>query len=149
LKKARVIKELNTVNEPKDIQKRENSVQRSEAKPEAKRKPKRPRVSQRKELAVVTFGMVAAITSFGGLLAANQAQSEQAAGTVPAAQVSSPDLGSEEAQSTDTAPTAQASSPAPGSPSSKQPPKDEAPVYSPAPQEDAPAKAPHAQSQGS
>ena len=116
------------MNEPKDIQKRENSVQRSEAKPEPKRKPKRPRVSQRKELAVVTIGMVAAITSFGGLLAANQAQADQ---------------------STDAAPTAQASSPTPGSPSSEQPPKDEAPAYSPAPQEDAPAKAPHAQSQGS
>jgi hypothetical protein len=128
LKKARVIKELNTVNEPKDIEKRENSVQRSEAKPEAKRKPKRPRVSQRKELAVVTIGMVAATTSFGGLLAANQAQADQ---------------------STDTAPTAQASSLAPGSPSSEQPSKDEAPAYSPAPQEDVPAKSSHAKSHGS
>jgi hypothetical protein len=149
LEESKSNKGVKPVNEPKDIKNRENNVHHSEAKPEAKRKPKRPRVSQRKELAVVTFGMVAAITSFGGLLAANQAQSEQAADTVPAAQVSSTDLGSEEAQATDTAPTAQASSPTPGSPSSEQPPKNEAPAYSPAPQEDAPTKAPHAQSQGS
>jgi hypothetical protein len=126
------MKESNTVNEPNDIQNTENSSQHSETEPEAKRKPpkKRPRVSQRKELAVVTIGMVAAITSFGGLLAGHQAQAEQsAADTAPAAQVSSPD---------------------PGSSSSGQPSKDdEAPAYSPAPQDNAPAKASHAQSQGS
>ena len=127
------MKESNPVNEPNDIQNLESSSQHSdETKPEAKRKPpkKRSRVSQRKELAVVTIGMVAAITSFGGLLAGHQAQADESTNTAPPAQVSSPD---------------------PGASSSEQQPSkdDEAPAYSPGPQDNAPAKASHAQSQGS
>ncbi|MDQ3910551.1 MAG: hypothetical protein M3305_01950 [Actinomycetota bacterium] len=126
------MKESNTVNEPNDIQNSESSSQLSdETEPEAKRKPpkKRSRVSQRKELAVVTIGMVA-ITSFGGLLAGHQAQADESTNTAPPAQVSSPD---------------------PGASSSEQQPSkdDEAPAYSPGPQDNAPAKASHAQSQGS
>ena len=111
------------MNEPKDIEKKENGAGRSEQKPKPK---KRPRVSQRKELAVVSIGMVAAITSFGGLLAGHQAKAEQAASTTPAAQVSSTTPGSSSGQSSN----------------------QQAPAYSSATQ-GSPAKASHSTSQGS
>jgi hypothetical protein len=95
---------------------------------EATRKPKRPRVSQRKELAVVTLGMVAAIASFGGLLAGSQAQASPPADTTPAAQESSTTPGSQ----------------SPAEDSSK----GQAPAYAPA-TDGASGKASHAQSQGS
>jgi cytoskeletal protein RodZ len=134
------------MNEPKDIEKRENGAGRSEA----ERKPKkRPRVSQRKELAVVTVGMIATIASFGGLLAGHQAQADQPANETPAAQSSSPTPGSSSSgQSSNEQATAQVPSDAPDSSSSYQPTKQQAPTYSPATQS-APAQAPHAQSQGS
>lgn len=103
-------------------------MERSARDSEATRKPKkRPRVSQRKELAVVTVGMVAAIASFGGLLAGNQAQANPPADTTPAAQVSSPTPGSQ--------PTSDSS-------------KGQAPAYSPA-TPGASGKASHTQSKGS
>ena len=108
-----------------------NTTKQVESSPgpsEATRKPKRPRVSQRKELAVVTVGMVAAIASFGGLLAGTQAHANPPADTTPAAQVSSPTPGSQ----------------SPSEDSSK----GQAPAYSSATQ-GAPGKPSHAQSQGS
>jgi hypothetical protein len=113
------------VNEKNTIKQVESSAGPSEA----TRKPKkRPRVSQRKELAVVTVGMVAAIASFGGLLAGNQAQASPPADTTPAAQESSTTSGSQ----------------SPSEDSSK----GQAPAYSPA-THGASGKASHAQSQGS
>ena len=113
------------MNEKNTIKQVESSTGTSEA----TRNPKRPRVSQRKELAVVTVGMVAAIASFGGLFAGNQAQANPPADT--------------------TTPAAQASSPTPGSqPPSEDSSKGQAPAYSPA-TDGASGKASHAQSQGS
>jgi cytoskeletal protein RodZ len=135
------------VNKPKDIEKMENGAGRSEA----ERKPKkRLRVSQRKELAVVTVGMVATIASFGGLLAGYQAQAEQPANETPPAQSSSTTPGSSSSgqSSNEQASAAQVTSDAPDSSSSGQPSKQQAPAYSPATQS-VPAQAPHAQSQGS
>ena len=103
-------------------------MERSAGRSEATRKPKRPRVSQRKELAVVTVGMVAALASFGGLLAGHQAQASSHADTTPAAQVSS--------ATPDSQPPAGHSS------------KGQAPAYSPA-TPGASGKASHAQSKGS
>jgi hypothetical protein len=104
-------------------------MERSAGDSEATRKPKkRPRVSQRKELAVVSVGMVAAIASFGGLLAGNQAQANTHADTTPAAQVSSQTPGSQ--------------------PPSGQSSKGQEPAYSPA-THGASGKASHAQSKGS
>jgi len=124
--KSNSSKDWSTVSE-QNVDKKENSPQHYEA----KRKPKRQRVPQRKELAVVTVGMIAAITSFGGLLAGNQAHATQAADATPPAQVSSATPGSSSEQS----PKEQASA-------------EQAPAYSPATQ-DAPVHTPHAQSQGS
>ena len=112
------------MNEKNTIKQVESSTGTSEA----TRNPKRPRVSQCKELAVVTVGMVAAIASFGGLLAGNQAQANPPADTTPAAQTSSPTPGSQ----------------SPSEDSSK----GQAPAYSPA-TDGASGKASHAQSQGS
>jgi hypothetical protein len=112
------------VNEKNTTKQTESSAGHSEA----TRKPKRPRVSQRKELAVVTVGMVAAIASFGGLLAGNQAQASPPADTTPAAQASSVTPGSQ--------------------PPSGHSSKGQAPAYSPA-THGASGKASHAQSQGS
>ena len=95
---------------------------------EVTRKPKRPRVSQRKELAVVTVGMVAAIASFGGLLAGPQAQASSPPATTPAAQVASATPGSQ--------------------PPSDHSSKGQAPAYSPATHGGS-GKASHAQSKGS
>ena len=103
-------------------------VENSAGPSEATRKPKRARVSQRKELAVVTVGMVAAIASFGGLLAGNQAQASPPADTTPAAQVSSATPGSQS--------------------SSGHSSKGQSPAYSSA-TPGASGKASHAQSQGS
>ena len=104
-------------------------MERSAGDSEATRKPKKhPRVSQRKELAVVTVGMVAAIASFGGLLASNQAQATTHDNTTPAAQVSSATPGSQS--------------------SSGHSSKGQSPAYSSA-TPGASGKASHAQSQGS
>ena len=114
------------MNEKNTTKQMKSSAGHSEATPKPK---KRPRVSQRKELAVVTVGMVAAIASFGGLLAGNQAQANPPADT--------------------TSPAAQVSSPTPGSQSpSEDSSKGQAPAYSSATQ-GAQGKASHAQSQGS
>jgi hypothetical protein len=102
-----------------------NAAGSSDATPKPK---KRPRVSQRKELAVVTVGMVAAIASFGGLLAGNQAQASPPADTTSAAQVWSQTPGSQ--------------------PYSEHSSKGQAPAYSSA-TPGASGKASHAQSQGS
>ena len=107
---------------------------------EATRKPKRPRVSQRKELAVVTVGMVAAIASLGGLLAGNQAQANPPADTTtPAAQESSPTPGSQQPSEVQ---------PSEVQPSEVQPPEVQTPAYSPA-TDSASGNTSHAQSQGS
>ena len=113
------------MNEKNTTKQMKSSAGHSEATPKPK---KRPRVSQRKELAVVTVGMVAAIASFGGLLAGNQAQANPPADTTPAAQTSSPTPGSQ----------------SPSEDSSK----GQASAYSPA-THGASGKASHAQSQGS
>jgi hypothetical protein len=112
------------VNKRNATKKIENTVEHSEVSP----KPKRPRVSQRKELAVVTLGMVAAIASFGGLLTDNQAQASQPADN--------------------TATVAQVSSATPGTPPGHSSSKGQAPAYSPATHGTS-GKASHAQSQGS
>lgn len=49
-----------------------------------KRATRRPRVSQHKELAVVTLGMVAAIAGFGGMLGAAPPQTTQTSAPRPA-----------------------------------------------------------------
>lgn len=103
----------------------ESSVRLSEA----TGKSKRSRVSQRKELAVVTLGMVAAIASFGGLLAGTHAQAGSPPATTPAAQVASATPGSQ--------------------PPSGHSSKEQAPAYSPATHGASGKASSHAQSRGS
>jgi hypothetical protein len=112
------------VNEKNTTKQAEGSAGYSEA----TLRPKRPRVSQRKELAVVTVGMVAAIAGFGGLFAADRAQASPPADTTPAAQVSSTTPGSQ--------------------PPSGHSSEGQASAYSPATHGDS-GKASHAQSKGS
>ena len=114
------------MNKKNTIKQAESSPGPSEAAPKPK---KRPRVSQRKELAVVTVGMVAAIASFGGLLASNQAQATTHENTTPAAQVSSATPGSQS--------------------SSGHSSKGQAPAYSPATPGASGKASSHAQSRGS
>jgi hypothetical protein len=112
------------VNEKNTTKQAEGSAGYSEA----TLRLKRPRVSQRKELAVVTVGMVAAIAGFGGLFAGDRAQASPPADTTSAAQVSSATPGSQ--------------------PPSGHSSKGQAPAYSPA-THGASGKASHAQSKGS
>lgn len=96
---------------------------------ELRGKKSRRKVSPRKELAVVTIGMVATIAGFGGLLGAAPPQTQQTEAVSQAAPASKP------------APDAGASSQA-------KPVARQTPVYSPVSQNQT-ASAPQVQSQGS